>query len=84
MAEKETLMLLSSQIKERRNELTEDMARGTADLAGYQHACGQIRGFDTVQVMIADLLVVHQKEEEDFESTPTDSVVKMDTKRRDK
>ncbi len=84
MIEKETLMLLSSQIKERRNELTEDMARGTADLAGYQHACGQIRGFDTVQVMIADLLVVHQKEEEDFESTPTDSVVKMDTKRRDK
>ena len=84
MAEKETLMLLSSQIKERRNEITEDMARGTADLAGYQHACGQIRGFDTVQVMIADLLVVHQKEEEDFESTPTDSVVKMDTKRRDK
>ncbi len=84
MIEKETLMLLSSQIKERRNELTEDMARGTADLAGYQHACGQIRGFDTVQVMIADLLVVHKKEEEDFESTPTDSVVKMDTKRRDK
>ena len=84
MIEKETLMLLSSQIKERRNELTEDMARGTADLAGYQNACGQIRGFDTVQVMIADLLVVHQKEEEDFESTPTDSVVKMDTKRSDK
>ena len=67
MAEKETLMLLSSQIKERRNELTEDMARGTADLAGYQHACGQIRGFDTVQMFIADMLVVHQKEEEDFE-----------------
>ena len=84
MAEKETLMLLSSQIKERRNELTEDMARGTADLAGYQHACGQIRGFDTVQMMIGDMLVVHKKEEEDFESTPTDSVVKMDTKRRDK
>jgi hypothetical protein len=44
MTEKETLMLLSSQIKERRNEVTEDMARGTADLAGYQHACGQVRG----------------------------------------
>ena len=84
MAEKETLMLLSSQIKERRNEITEDMARGTADLAGYQHACGQIRGFDTVQMMIGDMLVVHKKEEEDFESTPTDSVVKMNTKRRDK
>ena len=77
-------MLLSSQIKERRNEVTEDMARGGADLGGYQHACGQIRGFDTVQMMISDMLVVHQKEDEDFESTPTDSVVKMDTKRRDK
>ena len=78
MAEKETLMLLSSQIKERRNELTEDMARGTADLAGYQHACGQIRGFDTVQMMIGDMLIVHKKEEEDFESSPTDNIVKMD------
>ncbi len=78
MAEKETLMLLSSQIKERRNEITEDMARGTADLAGYQHACGQIRGFDTVQMMIGDMLVVHKKEEEDFESSPTDNIVKMD------
>jgi len=76
MAEKETLMLLSSQIKERRNEVTEDMARGGADLGGYQHACGQVRGFDTVQMMISDMLVVHQKEDEDFESTPTDSVVK--------
>jgi hypothetical protein len=84
MAEKETLMLLSSQIKERRNEVTEDMARGGADLGGYQHACGQIRGFDTVQMMISDMLVVHQKEDEDFESTPTDSVIKMSTKRRDK
>ena len=76
MAEKETLMLLSSQIKERRNEVTEDMARGGADLGGYQHACGQVRGFDTVQMMISDMLVVHQKEDEDYESTPTDSVVK--------
>jgi hypothetical protein len=76
MTEKETLLYLSGQIKERRNEVTEDMARGTADLAGYQHACGQVRGFDTVQMMISDMLVVHQKEDEDFESTPTDSVVK--------
>ena len=78
MAEKETLMLLSSQIKERRNEVTEDMARGGADLGSYQHACGQIRGFDTVQMMISDMLVVHKKEEEDFESSPTDNIVKMD------
>ena len=78
MAEKETLMLLSSQIKERRNEVTEDMARGGADLGGYQHACGQVRGFDTVQMMISDMLIAHKKEEEDFESSPTDNVVTMD------
>ena len=81
MIEKETLMLLSSQIEERRNEVVEGMARGTDKFEAYQHACGQVRGYDTVQVMISDLLVVHQKEEEDFESTPTDSVVKIDTKR---
>ena len=78
MTEKETLLYLSGQIKERRNELIEDMARGTADLAGYQHACGQIRGFDTVQMMIGDMLVVHKKEEEDFESSPTDNIVTID------
>jgi len=81
MTEKETLLYLSGQIKERRNEVTEDMARGGADLGGYQHACGQVRGFDTVQMMISDMLVVHQKKEEDFESTPTDSVVKIGGKK---
>ena len=81
MTEKETLLYLSGQIKERRNELVEDMARGGADLGGYQHACGQVRGFDTVQMMISDMLVVHQKKNEDFESSPTDSVVKIGGKK---
>ena len=81
MTEKETLLYLSGQIKERRNELIEDMARGGADLGGYQHACGQVRGFDTVQMMISDMLVVHQKKNEDFESSPTDSVVKIGGKK---
>tara|TARA_R110001632_G_scaffold81864_1_gene182020 strand:+ start:2001 stop:2252 length:252 start_codon:yes stop_codon:yes gene_type:complete len=80
MTEKETLMLLSGQIKERRNEVTEDMARGGADLGGYQHACGQVRGFDTVQMMISDMLIVHKKEEEDFESSPTDTVISINKK----
>lgn len=78
MAEKETLLYLSSQIKERRNEVVEDMARGGADLGGYQHACGQTRAFDSVQMMIADILVAHKKEEDNFESSPTDNVVTMD------
>ena len=77
MTKKETLLYLSSQIKERRNEVTEDMARGGADLAGYQHACGQVRGFDSVQMMISDIITKLTKDNEDFESSPTDSIVKI-------
>tara|TARA_R110000787_G_scaffold191978_1_gene303513 strand:+ start:1021 stop:1263 length:243 start_codon:yes stop_codon:yes gene_type:complete len=77
MTKKETLLYLSSQIKERRNEVTEDMARGGADLAGYQHACGQVRGFDHIQMFIADIITNLDKDNKDFESSPTDSVVKI-------
>ena len=72
MIEKETLMLLSSQIK--------GMARGTDKFEAYQHACGQVRGYDTVQVMISDLISVHEKEEEDFDSSPTDTVISINKK----
>ena len=81
MTEKETLLYLSGQIKERRNELIEDMARGTADLAGYQHGCGQVRGFDHVQMFIVDIIANLTKDNEDFESSPTDSVVKIGDKK---
>ena len=81
MTKKETLLYLSSQIKERRNEVVEDMARGTADLAGYQHGCGQVRGFDHVQMFIADMIANLTKDNEDFESSPTDSVVKIGGKK---
>ena len=57
------------------------MARGTADLAGYQHACGQVRGFDHVQMFIADMIANLTKDNEDFESSPTDSVVKIGDKK---
>ena len=81
MAEKETLMLLSTQIEERRKELLEAMGRGTDKFEAYQHACGEVRGFMIVQQLILEMLTVHQKQEEDFEATPTDSVVKIDSKR---
>ena len=77
MTENETLLYLSGLIKERRNEVVEDMARGTADLAGYQHGCGQVRGFDHVQMFIADMIANLTKDNEDFESSPTDSVVQI-------
>ena len=78
---KETLMLLSTQIEERRKTLLEAMGRGTDKFEAYQHACGEVRGFMIVQQLISEMLTVHQKQEEDFEATPTDSVVKIDSKR---
>ena len=81
MTEKETLLYLSSQIKERRNEVVEGMARGTDKFEAYQHACGQARGFDIIQMFIADMITNLTKDNEDFESSPTDSVVKIGGKK---
>ncbi len=72
---KETLMLLSTQIEERRKEMLESMGRGTDKFEAYQHACGEVRGYMVVQNMISEALQAHEKGEADFESTPTDSVV---------
>jgi hypothetical protein len=72
---KETLMLLSTQIEERRKEVLESMGRGANSFEAYQHACGEIRGYLIVQNMIGDALRANEKGEEDFDSTPTDSVV---------
>ena len=72
---KETLMLLSTQIEERRKEVLESMGRGANSFEAYQHACGEIRGYMIVQSMIGDALRANEKGEEDFDSTPTDSVV---------
>jgi hypothetical protein len=49
---KETLMLLSTQVEERRKALLEDMGRGAGTFEAYQHACGEIRGYLIVQNMI--------------------------------
>ena len=81
MAEKETLMLLSTQIEERRKGLLEAMGRGTDKFEAYLSAVGEIKGYMIVQNLISEMLTVHQKQEEDFEATPTDSVVKIDSKR---
>ena len=81
MAEKETLMLLSTQIEERRKTLLEAMGRGTDKFEAYLSAVGEAKGYMIVQNLIAEMLAVHQKQDEDFESTSTDSVVKIDSKR---
>jgi|TARA_R110002096_G_scaffold37065_1_gene103128 hypothetical protein len=78
---KETLMLLSTQIEKRRKEMLEVMGRGTDKFEAYQHACGEIRGYMMVQTMISEAIQANEKGEEDFNSTPTDSVVQIDSKR---
>ena len=81
MTEDKTLLYLSGLIKERRNEVIEGLARGTDKFEAYQHACGQVRGFDIIQMLIADMMANHKQYEEDFESSPTDSVVKIGGKK---
>ena len=78
---KETLMLLATQVEERRKDLLESMGRGTDKFEAYLGAVGEIRGYMIIQSMIVDAMAAYDKGEEDFESTPTDSVVKIDSKR---
>ena len=78
---KETLMLLSTQVEERRKALLESMGRGTDKFEAYLSAVGEIKGYMITQNLISEMYAVHQKQDEDFESTSTDSVVKIDSKR---
>jgi len=77
---KQTLMLLSTQIEERRKEMLESMGRGTDKFEAYQFACGEVRGYMMVQNMISEALRAYEKGEEDFDSTPTDNVVTLEKK----
>jgi histidine ammonia-lyase len=78
MIEKETLMLLSTQVEERRKALLEDMGRGAGKYEAYLSATGEIRGYMMVQSMIADATseIYDTGKKKSFDSTPTDSVVK--------
>jgi hypothetical protein len=67
MIEKETLMLLATQVEERRKVLLEDMGRGAAKYESYLSATGEIRGYMMVQSLIADALQRFSHEEEDFD-----------------
>ena len=74
---KETLMLLSTQIEERRKEVLEAMGRGTDKFEAYLSAVGEIRGYLITQAMISDAIKTHEEGDEDFGANPTDSVVKI-------
>jgi len=71
-----TLMLLSTQVEERRKALLESMGRGTDKFEAYLSATGEIKGYMIVQGMISDVMAADNTiEQEMFESTPMDSVV---------
>ena len=76
-----TLMLLSTQIEERRKEMLESMGRGTDKVEAYLTATGEIKGYMIVQGMISDVMAADNTvEQEMFDSTPTDNVVTMEKK----
>ena len=78
---KETLMLLATQVEERRKDLLESMGRGTDKFEAYLSAVGEIRGYMIIQSMIVDAIKTNEQGDEDFGSNPTDSVVKIDSKK---
>ena len=73
---KETLILLATQVEERRKALLESMGRGTDKFEAYLTATGEIKGYMIIQAMISDAIKTHEEGEEDFGSNQTDSVVK--------
>ena len=76
-----TLMLLSTQVEERRKALLESMGRGTDKFEAYLAATGEIKGYMIVQGMISDAMATDNTvEQEMFDSTPTDNVVTMEKK----
>ncbi len=77
MIERETLMLLSTRVEERRKDILEDMGRGAGKYEAYLSATGEIRGYAMVQSMIVDLMESMNRDEESFDSGPTDNVVTM-------
>ena len=73
---KETLMLLATQVEERRKDLLESMGRGTDKFEAYLSAVGEIRAYMIIQSVIVDAIKTNEQGDEDFGSNPTDSVVK--------
>ena len=60
-----TLELLISRIAERRKEVLDSIAEGSAkDYAHYQSAVGYIRACDTIQGIIADIINTMENSDE--------------------
>ena len=80
MAQTETLMLLASQVEERRKEVLDDLGLGVRSHEAYVTAVGEMAGYMRVQQLIAELIQANKTEDAAFESSPTDSVVKKEGK----
>jgi hypothetical protein len=80
MSQTETLMLLASQVEERRKVVLDDLGLGVRSHEAYVSAVGEMAGYMRVQQLIAELIQANRTEDAAFESSPTDSVVKKEGK----
>ena len=80
MSQTETLMLLASQVEERRKIVLDDLGLGVRSHEAYVSAVGEMAGYMRVQQLIAELIQANKTEDAAFESSPTDNVVKMEGK----
>ena len=76
MSQNETLVLLASQVEERRKVVLDDLGLGVRTHEAYVSAVGEMAGYMRVQQLIAELVQANKTEDAAFESSPTDSVVK--------
>ena len=80
MSQNETLMLLASQVEERRKEVLDDLGLGVRSHEAYVTAVGEMAGYMRVQQLISEMLQARKTEDEAFESSPNDNVVKKEGK----
>jgi hypothetical protein len=80
MSQTETLVLLASQVEERRKVVLDDLGLGVRSHEAYVSAVGEMAGYMRVQQLIAELIQANKTEDAAFESSPTDSVVKKEGK----
>ena len=80
MSQNETLVLLASQVEERRKVVLDDLGLGVRSHEAYVSAVGEMAGYMRVQQLIAELIQANKTEDAAFESSPTDSVVKKEGK----
>jgi hypothetical protein len=80
MSQTETLVLLATQVEERRKVVLDDLGLGVRSHEAYVSAVGEMAGYMRVQQLIAELIQANKTEDAAFESSPTDSVVKKEGK----